>query len=183
MELYVLNFTKLWVKQICGRFSRGLSRDYVGLPWKVNNLKVCQLESLVHRQLGIYIWLARATFQKIQSGSKLVWIVIGISKTIWTAHTKCFNISGPSTSIWFWPLFLTSRPFNLFTCSIFDLLNSFFIWPKKLWGQIKKEAKRSKIEHMKRSRGKKKRSKSYTSRTPKSAFYISSLETALAIAF
>ena len=86
MELYVWNFTKLWMKQICGRFSRGLSRDYVGLPEKVNNLKVCQLQSLVHRQLGIYIWLGRATFWKIQSGSKLVWIVIGISKTIWTTR-------------------------------------------------------------------------------------------------
>ena len=89
------NFAELWMKQICGRFSRGLSRDYVGLPGKVNNLKVC-LQSFVHRQLGIYIWLSRRrpTLEKIQSGSKLVWIVIGISKTIWTAARKYFNISG-----------------------------------------------------------------------------------------
>ena len=81
------NFAELWMKQICGRFSRGLSRDYVGLPGKVNNLKVC-LQSFVHRQLGIYIWLSQATFQKIQSASKLVLKVIGISKTIWTAPTQ-----------------------------------------------------------------------------------------------
>ena len=85
-ELYSLGISRsLNETQICGRFSRGLSRDYVGLRGKVNNLKVCQLESLVHRQLRIYIWLSwRPTLYKIQSGSKLVWIVIGVSKTIWT---------------------------------------------------------------------------------------------------
>ena len=71
---------------------REIMLDY---PGKVNNLKVC-LQSFVHRQLGIYIWLSRRrpTLEKIQSGSKLVWIVIGISKTIWTAARKYFNISG-----------------------------------------------------------------------------------------
>ena len=77
-----------------------------------------------------------------------VWYLKQQTSKLWATIAN-----GRSTSIWSWTLFLTSRPFDLLTHSIFDLLTSCYIWPQKLWIQIKEEVKRSKIECVNRSKG------------------------------
>ena len=71
--------------------------------------------------------------------------------TVSSAWTVGWN--GCFVDIAYFLVFLNSRPFDLLSYLIFELLNSSFVWPLHLRGQIKEEFKSSKIRYDKRSKG------------------------------